>query len=64
MSYISTDGQRMCLLQRHNHSQLCAQDVKCAFPNHPWLQDAEGQAALRRVLAAFSMHNPKVGYTR
>jgi hypothetical protein len=41
-----------------------AQDGKCAFPNHPWLQSEEGQTALRRVLAASSLHNPKVGYTR
>ncbi|KIY99590.1 TBC1 domain family member 2A [Monoraphidium neglectum] len=46
------------------HLKQIDQDVKCAFPNHPWLQSEEGQTALRRVLAAFSLHNPKVGYTR
>ncbi|KAI8476393.1 MAG: rab-GTPase-TBC domain-containing protein [Monoraphidium minutum] len=46
------------------HLKQIDQDVRCAFPNHPWLRGAEGQAAARRVLAAFSMHNPRVGYTR
>ena len=43
---------------------LPAQDTKHTFPNHPWLQTAEGQGALRTVLAAYSVHNEKVGYCR
>jgi hypothetical protein len=40
------------------------QDIKHTFANHPWLQESDGQAALRRVLAAYSVHNPTVGYCR
>jgi hypothetical protein len=43
---------------------LLLQDVKHTFANHPWLQEADGQAGLRRVLAAYSVHNPAVGYCR
>jgi hypothetical protein len=40
------------------------QDILHTFGNHPWLHEADGQAALRRVLAAYSVHNPDVGYCR
>jgi hypothetical protein len=51
------------------HDILCCcncwlQDILHTFPNHPWLREPDGQAALRRVLAAFSVHNPNVGYVR
>jgi hypothetical protein len=46
------------------HSHLVSQDVQQTFSAHPWLGQLEGQAALRRVLAAFSMHNPVIGYAR
>jgi hypothetical protein len=39
----------------------CWQDLPHTFPNHPWLQQAEGRTALRQVLAAYSVHNDKVG---
>lgn len=42
----------------------CLQDIRHTFPNHPWLQEPDGQAALRRVLAAYSVHNEEVGYCR
>lgn len=45
-------------------SFMLLQDVVHTFGNHPWLQEADGQAALRRVLAAYSVHNPTVGYCR
>lgn len=35
-----------------------------SFPDHPWLSSPEGQAALNRVLAAYSVHNDRVGYVR
>lgn len=38
------------------------QDLPRTFATHPWLRSEEGQAALRRVLTAFSVHNPGVGY--
>ena len=37
-----------------------AQDCAHTFPAHPWLASEDGQAALKRVLAAYSMHNDKV----
>jgi hypothetical protein len=40
------------------------QDIVHTFPNHRWLHEADGQAALRRVLAAYSVHNEEVGYCR
>lgn len=40
------------------------QDIAHTFPNHRWLHEADGQAALRRVLAAYSVHNEEVGYCR
>ncbi|GBF96307.1 hypothetical protein Rsub_09102 [Raphidocelis subcapitata] len=46
------------------HAAAIAADARCAFPAHPWLRSDEGQAALRRVCAAFAAHNPRVGYTR
>ncbi len=36
-------------------------DLHRTFPGHELL-DAAGRAALRRVLAAYAMHNPGVGY--
>lgn len=36
-------------------------DVPRTFPNNPWVQGEEGQAALRRVLIAFARHKPDVG---
>ena len=32
------------------------------FPNQHFVASAEGQAALRQVLLAFSVHRPEVGY--
>eukprot|EP00879_Flechtneria_rotunda_P024099 GHRR01025541.1.p1 GENE.GHRR01025541.1~~GHRR01025541.1.p1 ORF type:complete len:165 (+),score=59.64 GHRR01025541.1:654-1148(+) len=39
-------------------------DIPHTFPSHPWLHESDGQAALRRVLAAYSVHNENVGYCR
>ena len=38
------------------------QDVPRTFPHNAWVASAEGQASLRRVLLAFSVHKPDVGY--
>lgn len=41
---------------------MCTQDVPRTFPHNAWVASAEGQASLRRVLLAFSVHKPDVGY--
>ena len=39
------------------------QDLPRTFPGeNRWLASPEGQESLRRVLVAYSAHNPKVGY--
>lgn len=38
------------------------QDLPRTFPSNLWMKGEEGQAALRRVLLAFSVHNHEVGY--
>ena len=38
------------------------QDLARTFPGNAWVCTGEGQAALRRVLLAFSAQNPRVGY--
>ena len=39
------------------------QDLPRTFPGeNRWLASPEGQEALRRVLLAYSVHNPTVGY--
>lgn len=46
------------------HLKDIEQDCPRTFPEHPWLSGADGQAALMRVLQAYSMHNVRVGYCR
>lgn len=38
------------------------QDLPRTFPRNAWINSTEGQATLRRVLTAYSAHNPDVGY--
>ena len=38
------------------------QDLPRTFPLNAWVGSPEGQDALRRVLLAFSVHKPDVGY--
>ena len=38
------------------------QDLPRTFPSNEWMATAEGQAALGRVLLAFSVHRPAIGY--
>lgn len=40
------------------------QDSAHTFPGHAWLASEDGQAALQRVLLAYSAHNDRVGYCR
>ena len=37
-------------------------DLPRTFPGHPWLDTAEGHAALRRVLVGYSFRDSDVGY--
>ena len=38
------------------------QDLPRTFPANAWVSSPEGQASLRHVLLAFSVHKPDVGY--
>ena len=40
------------------------QDLPHTYANHAWLVTPDGQASLRRVLSAYSVHNESVGYCR
>ena len=42
--------------------RVLLQDLPRTFPLNAWVASAEGQAALRHVLLAFSVHKPDVGY--
>lgn len=41
--------------------QFFMQDLPRTFPGHPALGD-DGRNALRRLLTAYALHNPSVGY--
>lgn len=43
-------------------SSLPLQDLPRTFPSNDWVATEEGQAALGRVLLAFSVHKPQIGY--
>lgn len=38
------------------------QDLPRTFPCHPWLNNDDGQASLRRVLVGYSFRDSEVGY--
>ena len=38
------------------------QDLPRTFPHNSWVASEDGKSALRRVLLAFSVHKPEVGY--
>lgn len=38
------------------------QDLARTFPANDWMCTEDGHLALRRVLLAFSVHQPQVGY--
>lgn len=54
------------LINQANMSSLTVQeiqqDVERTFPNHQLLQHQEGRDRLQRVLIAYSMRNPVIGY--
>lgn len=62
--FVCCSANLVLFMARHDVAYVWPQDILHTFGNHPWLQEADGQAALRRVLAAYSMHNPDVGYCR
>lgn len=39
-----------------------AKDIDRTFPGHPLFESKAGIASLRRLLCAFSVHNPDIGY--
>lgn len=43
-----------------NNSACMLQDLARTFPANDYMSTEEGQAALRRVLLAFSVHQPQV----
>eukprot|EP00891_Asterochloris_glomerata_P005166 jgi/Astpho2/5166/Aster-04750 len=49
-----------CLCTRN--ALLCVQDLPRTFPHNSWVAGGDGKSALRRVLLAFSVHKPEVGY--
>lgn len=38
------------------------QDLGRTFPTHPWIDSADGRAALRRILVGYSFRDSRVGY--
>ena len=57
----SASGDGSCM---HGDEELspAAQDLARTFPGNAWVCTAEGRAVLRRVLLAFSVQNPRIGY--
>jgi hypothetical protein len=41
---------------------VISRDISRTFPNHSFFQAADGRAKLQRVLHAYAMHDPAVGY--
>ena len=41
-------------------AEMAPQDLARTFPANAWMSTEEGQEALRRVLLAFSVHQPQV----
>ena len=37
-------------------------DIDRTFPGHALFEGAKGQNSLRRILSAFALHNPEMGY--
>ncbi|GAM25843.1 hypothetical protein SAMD00019534_090180 [Acytostelium subglobosum LB1] len=55
------------LLQQHQgetnpSSNDIEKDLRRSFPEHPYFQDEQGIQSLRRLLTAYSWHNPSIGY--
>lgn len=65
--HMKHQGYYWFLLAAHAHEGSSStkdidKDVTRSLPNHPYYRTAVGTEALRRVLVAYSWHNPRVGY--
>ena len=58
----ATSNLPVCQSTTGCSSTDCLQDLPRTFPANAWVGSPEGQAALRHVLLAFSVHKPDVGY--
>jgi len=57
-----TDTLHKCLSSEDVPFDDISRDLNRTFPNHPFYQTDEGLQALKNVLVAYALHNPRVGY--